>query len=59
MNNLLAATLDAFDKVDVLITTPLETERADLLSLSADALDRVLAVNLRSAFLLSKVVASK
>ena len=59
VNNLLAATLDTFNKIDGLITTPPETERADLLSLSADALDRVLAANVRSAFLLSKVAATK
>lgn len=59
VNNLIAATLDAFDKIDALITTPTETERADLLTLDADALERVMAANLRSAFLLSKVVARK
>lgn len=59
VNNLLAATLDAFDRVDALITCPVDSERGDPLSLSADALDRVLGANLRSAFLVSKVVATK
>ena len=59
VSNLIAATLDAFDKIDALITTPSATERADLLTLTAETLDGALAANLRSAFLLSKVVAKK
>ncbi|MEL6279234.1 MAG: SDR family oxidoreductase [Pseudomonadota bacterium] len=59
VNNLLAATLDAFDRIDALITCPVDSERGDPLSLSADALDRVMASNLRSAFLVSKVIATR
>lgn len=59
VNNLLAATQDAFQRIDALITTPGDFERGDPLNLSVEALDRVLATNLRSAFLLSQAVAAK
>lgn len=59
VNNLIAATLDAFKDIDALITTTTDVERADTLNLSVEALDRVLASNLRSAFLLSQAVALK
>lgn len=59
VNNLIAATIGAFDQIDVLVTTPKEFERSDLLSLPVEALDSVMAGNLRSAFLLSQTVANK
>ncbi|MEO1330767.1 MAG: SDR family oxidoreductase [Pseudomonadota bacterium] len=59
VNNLLAATIDAFDRIDSVITTTQDIERADPLSLTADALDRVLASNVRAAFLLSQSAALK
>ncbi|MEL6316309.1 MAG: SDR family oxidoreductase [Pseudomonadota bacterium] len=59
VSNLIAATLDAFERIDALITTACEVERADALSLSMDALDRILATNFRGAFLLSQAVAQK
>lgn len=59
VNNLVAATLDAYGSVDALITTATEFERGDPVTLSVDALDRVMAANLRSAFLLSQTVAKK
>lgn len=59
VNNLVAATIGAFGQIDILITTPREFERADLLNLSVEALDSVMAGNLRSAFLLSQAAANK
>ena len=59
VNNLLAATLDAYQRIDGLITTPPDFERGDPLHLSVEALDRVMGANLRSAFLLSQLVSSK
>ncbi|MEO1292062.1 MAG: SDR family oxidoreductase [Pseudomonadota bacterium] len=59
MNNLFAATLDAFDRVDTLVTTATDFERANPLDLSADALERVLASNVRSAFMLTRIAAAK
>lgn len=59
VNNLLAATLDAYQRIDALITTTSDFERGDPLTLSVEALDRVMAANLRSAFLLSQVVSAK
>ncbi|MEL6980019.1 MAG: SDR family oxidoreductase [Pseudomonadota bacterium] len=59
VNNLLAATLDAFEKIDAVITTISDFERGDPLTLPVEALDRTLALNLRSAFLLSQAAANK
>ena len=59
VNNLLAATLDAYQRIDALITTPPDFERGDPLHLSVEALDRVMAANLRSAFILSQAAANK
>lgn len=59
VNNLTAATIDAFDRIDALITTAPDFERGDPMTLDVEALDRVLANNVRSAFLLSRSVAAK
>ena len=59
VNNLIAATLDAFERIDALITTPSDFERGGPLELPVEALDRVMASNLRSAFLLSQAVATR
>lgn len=59
VNNLLAATVDAYEKIDAVITNPVDFERGDPLSLPVEALDRVMAANLRSAFLLSQAAASR
>lgn len=59
VSNLIAATIDAFERIDGLITIAPEFERGDPLSLDVDALDRVMAGNVRSAFLLSQQVAGK
>lgn len=59
VNNLLAATLDAYDRLDAVITTTQDFERADPMSLTAEALDRVLASNVRAAFLLSQTAAHR
>lgn len=59
VNNLTAATIDAFDHIDALITTAPDFERGDPMALDVEALDRVLANNVRSAFLLSQSVAAK
>ncbi|MEM9724606.1 MAG: SDR family oxidoreductase [Pseudomonadota bacterium] len=59
VNNLLAAATDAFERIHAVITTPTDFERGDPMTLTVDALDRVLAANLRSAFLLSQAAAAK
>ena len=59
VNNLLAATIDAFERIDALITTTSDFERGDPMALPVESLDRVMAGNLRSAFLLSQAVATK
>lgn len=59
VSNLLAATLAAYDAIDAVITTPVDFERGDPLTLPVEALDRVLAMNLRSAFMLSQAAATK
>lgn len=59
VNNLIAATLDAFERIDILITTAIEVESDDVLEMSVESLDRVLAANLRAAFLVSQAVAQR
>ncbi len=59
VNNLLAATLAAFDRIDAVITTTQDFERADPMTLSVEALDRVMASNVRAAFLLSRTAAER
>ena len=59
VNNLIAATIDAFGSIDALITTAPDFERGDPMTLPVEAIDRVIADNVRSAFLLSQAVATR
>ena len=56
VHNLIAESLTAFGHIDVLINNAGIAFKGDILSLSEDDFDRVLAVNLRGAFLVSKAV---
>lgn len=58
INNLMAASLDAFDQVDILINTVSEVCLGEALSMSEAKFDRAISVNLKSAFLLSQLVAA-
>jgi glucose 1-dehydrogenase len=53
----LAATLEAFGRVDVLVNNAGVVDDAPFLELSIDELDRVLAINLRGAFLMAQAAA--
>jgi NAD(P)-dependent dehydrogenase (short-subunit alcohol dehydrogenase family) len=57
VHNLIAETLSSFGQIDVLINNAGVAIKGGALELSAENFDRVLAVNLRGAFLLSKAVA--
>ncbi|MEO0823311.1 MAG: SDR family oxidoreductase [Pseudomonadota bacterium] len=57
--NLMAATLDAFDRVDILVNTPRATEPGALAELDAASLSQALEQNVTSAFLLSQAVAKR
>ncbi len=57
VHNVLAATLDAFGRVDVLVNNAGITVDSDVLELEEADFDRVLRVNLKSAFLSSQAVA--
>ena len=54
---LLAATLDAFGQVDILINNAGVTHAAEFLDLTEEDFDRVLRINLKSMFLCSQAVA--
>jgi NAD(P)-dependent dehydrogenase (short-subunit alcohol dehydrogenase family) len=53
----LAATLDAYGRVDVLVNNAGILDDAPFLDLGVDELDRVLGVNLRGAFLMAQAAA--
>lgn len=57
LRNLMAATLDSFGRVDVLVNNAAVLHEADFLDLEEKDFDRVLRVNLKSAFLASQAVA--
>lgn len=57
VRNLMAATLDAFDRVDILINNAGIIHSADFLDISEEDFDRVLRVNLKGVFLCSQIVA--
>jgi NAD(P)-dependent dehydrogenase (short-subunit alcohol dehydrogenase family) len=54
---MLAATLEAFGQVDILINNAGVTHAADFLDLTEEDFDRVLRINLKSMFLCSQAVA--
>ncbi|MBJ3775813.1 SDR family NAD(P)-dependent oxidoreductase [Acuticoccus mangrovi] len=57
VRNLLAATRDAFGPIDVLVNNAGIVGGAEFLDLKEDDFDRVMAVNLKGAFILSQAVA--
>lgn len=57
VRNLMAATLDAFETVDILINNAGIIHGADFLEISEEDFDRVLQVNLKGVFLCSQIVA--
>ena len=59
VRNLVAATLDAFGSVDVLVNNAGIVHAADFLELGEEDFDRVLRVNLKGAFLLGQAAARR
>ncbi|MGQ7794162.1 SDR family NAD(P)-dependent oxidoreductase [Faunimonas sp. B44] len=59
VRNLVAATIDAFGTIDVLVNNAGILHGADFLDLSEDDFDRVLRVNLKGAFLTGQAVAKR
>ena len=57
VRNMIAATLDVFGDVDVLVNNAGIVAKGDFLDLSEDDFDRVLRTNLKGAFLCSQAVA--
>ncbi|MEO5325465.1 SDR family oxidoreductase [Mesorhizobium sp. CC13] len=57
VHNLVAATVDAFGEVDVLVNNAGIDHKADFLDVAEADFDRVLAVNLKGAFLAGQAVA--
>lgn len=57
IRNLMAATLNAYNRVDVLINNAAIIHNADFLTLEEADFDRVMAVNLKGAFLVSQAIA--
>lgn len=58
VHNLIAETLSAFGQIDVLVNNAAIIGKGGLLETSYKDFDRVLAINLRGAFLVSKAVAA-
>ncbi len=59
VHNLMAATLDAYNRVDVLINNAAITSSADFLEIEEADFDRIMLVNLKGAFLTSQAVAKQ
>ena len=57
VRNMVAATVDAFGDIDVLVNNAAILVKADFLNLDPEDFDRVLRVNLKGAFLCSQAVA--
>ena len=57
IDRMVAVALDAFGQIDILVNNAGITHAADFLDLTVEDFDRVIAVNLRSAFLASQAVA--
>ncbi len=57
IHNLIAATLEAHDRIDVLVNNAAVSHAADFLDLTEDDFDRVLKVNLKGAFITAQAVA--
>ena len=59
VRNLIAATLDNFGDIDVLVNNAGISHSSDFLDLTEDDFDRVLSVNLKGAFLCGQAVARR
>jgi len=59
VNNLIAATIGQFDRIDVLVSDTRVSIAGDLFELSADHLTSTLEWNVRSSFLQARLVAKK
>ena len=59
VNNLLAETRSAFDRLDVLVNNAGIVAKGDILDLSENDFDRVIGVNLRGAFLVAREAAKQ
>lgn len=59
MANLLSATLDAYDNVDILINSSRQMLPSDPLDLEDDSLDHLLSQNLMTSFRMSQMVAKR
>ena len=57
VHNLVAATLDEFEKIDILVNNAGMVLKSEFLDISEEAFDQVMAVNLKGAFLCSQAVA--
>lgn len=57
LNNLLAASLDAFDRVDILVNAVTEPCFGGAMDIDEETFDRAMNVNLRSAFMLTQQIA--
>ena len=57
--NLIAATIDAFDRIDILVTDTRVSVPGDVFDLTADAFSTVMTDNVRSVFLQSQLVAKR
>lgn len=57
IHNLVAATIDSFGDIDILVNNAGIVHRADFLDIAEEDFDRVLAVNLKGAFLAGQTVA--
>lgn len=59
VNNLLAATIDAFNRVDIVVNSPDIVGRAAFLDLTESDFDSIMTANVKSAFLLSQIAAKR
>jgi 7-alpha-hydroxysteroid dehydrogenase len=57
--NLLSATIDAFDRVDILVNAQRQCERSDPLAPEDDAVDRLLRANMQTSLKLSQSIARR
>jgi glucose 1-dehydrogenase len=57
IDRMVAVAVEAFGEIDILVNNAGVTHAADFLDLTAEDFDRVIAINLRSAFLASQAVA--
>jgi glucose 1-dehydrogenase len=59
VHNIIAEALDAYDRIDVLAHTVMERFSAPFLETSEEDFDRIVAANLRGAFLVNQAVAKQ